>query len=196
MSSPGSHQPPITPGLDDCPVCRQLRLEGPDENVYVVSPAHGGGWAAWSGALLRLFRRIGAQPTQAVIIDQPTLFDRYVQVLVGHGVAHAEASSNVYIEGPMGLTPEVERMLTQLGWLPPEADHDDPYDMPANWYVPLIHGDWQYLTELLLATMAVFAFDEALPIRVYTFAAQNPCRACSWPADEELAPSVGTSPRV
>ncbi len=181
MSGPTNDLPAIRVGLDDCPVCRQLRLEGPDERTYVVAPSDGGGWTLWSGALLRLFRRIGSQPTQAVIIDQPMLFDRYVQVLVGHGIAHAEASSNVYLAGASKLSADAEQTLAKLGWRAPEADHDDPDEMPANWYVSSIRGDWQYLVELLVATMGLLGFDEHLPIQVRTFAAENPCRACSWP---------------
>lgn len=181
MSSSKNDQPAITPGLDSCPVCRQLRLEGPDDCAFLVDPASGGGWTNWSAALLRLFQRVGPQPTQAVIIDQPGSLDRYVQVLIGHGVAHAEASSNVYLEGESRLSPDQESLLTELGWQRPERDEDDPEEMPANWFLPRIHDDWLYLTEMLVATVVgVFGFAEDSPVLVRTFAAENPCRECSW----------------
>lgn len=53
--------------------------------------------------------------------------------------------------------------------------------MPANWFLPHIHGDWQYLTEMLVATVVgVFGFAEDSPVLVRTFAAENPCSECSW----------------
>lgn len=168
--------------VDDCVVCRQLRLEGPDERTYVVTPAEGGGWQPWSAALLRLFARIGSQPTQAVIITQEPLTDRYVQVLIGHGIGHAEASSNVYLLDESRLTTEHEELLASLGWQPPTETEDNPEKMPANWYLPPIHGDWTMLVEMFVATMVgIFGFSEHLPVEVRTFAAQNPCKACSWP---------------
>ena len=184
MTSHGSsdNHPANTPSADDCPVCRQLRREGPGDHVCAIAPGDGGGWPAWSAALLRLFVRIGDQPTQVVIVEQPELTDRYVQVLIGHGLAHAEASSNVYLEGASRLSVEQEELLVVLGWLPPDAEHDDPDEMPANWHLPLVRGDWQHLVEIFVATIAgVFAFDEHAPIQVHSFGADNPCRACSWP---------------
>lgn len=185
---PTNDHPAITPDVDECPVCRQLRLDGPDEHVYAVAPGDGGGWPAWSAALLRLFVRIGDQPTQAVIIEQPALTGRYVQVLIGHGLAHVEASSNVYLEGECRLSAEHEDLLTVIGWLAPEADHDDPDEMPANWHLPLIRRNWRHLVEILVATIAgVFAFNERAPIEIRTFGAENPCQGCSWP-DESTEP--------
>ena len=58
----------------------------------------------WSAALLRLLRRVGSEPTRVIIITQSLLTDRYVQVLIGHGIAHAEAGSNVYLTGESRLS--------------------------------------------------------------------------------------------
>ena len=173
------------PFISDCSVCRQLRLEGPDEHTFVVVPARGGGWHAWSVALLRLFQRMSSQPTQAVIISQPGPNSRYVQAQIGHGIAHAEVSSNVYLSGEWRLSEEYEALLLQLGWLAPLRDHDDPHEMPSNWHLPRIHGDWPHLVEMFLAVMVgLLEFDEYLPVEVRSFMCANPCRACSWPADE------------
>lgn len=185
MSFPTNDQPVGTPDIDACPHCRQLRSEGRPAQHFLVTPASGGGWATWSAAFLRLLRRMGPEPTQAVIVGQPDSGHRYVQVLIGHGIAHAEASSNVYLEGDSRLSDEQEQLLRELGWLAPDRDYDDADEMPANWYLPRIHGDWQYLTEMLVATMVgVFGFDEGLPVKVRSFAATDPCRDCSW-SDED-----------
>lgn len=170
------------PGPRGCPTCRQLRFDGPDEHCFVVSPAEGGGWELWSAALLRLLQRIGHQPTQAIIISQPVVNDRYVQALVGHGIAHAEVGSNVYLTGESRLSADHEELLTLLGWLSPESDTDAPGHMPANWHLPLVDGDWKFLVEMLVSTMVgILGFEEQLPVEVRSFGADNPCRACSWP---------------
>jgi hypothetical protein len=172
--------------VDDCPVCRQLRDEGPDGREFCVAPDDGGGWQLWSAALLRFIVRMGHQPTQAVIITQPMVSERYLQFLVGHGIAHAEVGSNVYLTGESRLSPDAEVLLAELGWLAPTLSQDDPDEMPANWSLPLIVGDWGYLVEMLLASMVgVLGFDSRLPIEVRSFGCDHPCRDCSWP-DESL----------
>jgi len=168
--------------LDDCHECRHLRLEGPDAREYTVVPADGGGWTPWSAALLRLLRRIAGQPTQALIVTQEALTHRYVQALIGHGIAHVEASSNVYLHGDSRLTADHEELLALLGWQPPTSDHDDPNARPANWSLPLVHGDWTTTAEVVSATLiGVFGFSQYLPITVRTFLADTPCKPCSWP---------------
>ena len=167
-----------------CVACRQLVLDGPDEQVFLIAPADGGGWHAWSAALLRFIQRIGNGPTQALIVSQEPLTERYVQGLIGHGIAEVQASSNVYLQGESRLTPDHEELLTLLGWAAPALDHDDPDEMPANWSRPRIHGDWLEFVELLVATVVgVFGFDEHVPVTVRTFGCDQPCRACSWPDD-------------
>ncbi len=166
-----------------CATCRQLRRNKADATVYTVAPADGGGWPAWSGALLRLFERIGSQPTRAIIMSQPDLNERYVQAQIGHGIAHTEVGSNVYMTGNSRLTTEHEAFLTRLGWLPPSSDRDDPNEMPANWYLPLIHGDWPFLVDMIVTAVHVVGFVEPLPIEVRTFQCDNPCRDCSWPPE-------------
>ncbi len=182
---------PISSTESDCSTCRQLRLEGLGASTFRVAPADGGGWHAWSAALLRLFARMGSGPTRAVIISQPIVNDRYVQAQVGHGIAHAEVGSNVYLPEDSRLSADHESLLAALGWLPPRSDTDDPDEMPANWYLPLINGDWAYLTEMFMAVMIGFlGFDERFEVVISSFQCANPCRACSWPAD--ISPSAAT----
>lgn len=170
----------------ECSVCRQLVVDGHPATNFVVVPASGGGWPAWATALLRYLRRIGNQPTRAVIFSQPTINARYVQMQIGHGLAHAEASSNVYLPEDSKLSADDERLLRELGWRVPAADVDDPDEYPANWSLPLVHGDWNYLVEMSLATLVgVFGFFVTHGIRIDTFGCDSPCRDCSWPAEFE-----------
>lgn len=172
---------------DDCHECRHLRLEGPDEREYTLVPADGGGWTAWSAALLRLVRRMAGQPTQALVVTQPALTGRYVQALVGHGTAFVEASSNDHLEGDSRLTADHEELLRLLAWEWPEIDGDDPDVHPSNWSLPIVRGDWEFVAEMLSATLiGVFGFSQYLPITVRTFLCDSPCRACSWP-DETVS---------
>jgi hypothetical protein len=159
-----------------CSACRQLRLEGQAPIDFVVVPGAGGGWHQWAAALARLLGRIGTGPTQALIIGQRPFTQRYVQMLIGHGQAHVEASSNVYLEDGSRLSPEHEELLARIGWrVPNEADDA----LPANWTLPLVRGGWDDLVEVVLATVAgVFGFDERLAVQVHTFQADHPCRDC------------------
>ena len=165
----------------ECSTCEQLRLEGPDTHTFDVVPADGGGWSMWSAALLRLLRRVGSEPTRVIIITQSLLTDRYVQVLIGHGVARAEVGSNVYLTGESRLSPDQEELLTLLGWQAPVSDVDIPGGKPANWTLPLVHRDWQHLAEMFAsAIIGILGFSEHLPVEVHSFGADHPCRDCSW----------------
>lgn len=84
----------------------------------------------WSAALLRLLQRVGPEPTQVIIITQPLLNDRYVQLLVGHGIAHTEVGSNVYLMGDSRLSADQEELLALLGWQAPTSDVDVPGEVP------------------------------------------------------------------
>jgi hypothetical protein len=170
--------------VDECAVCRQLRGEGPDPREFSVAPDSGGGWHQWAAALLRFIERMGHEPTQAVVISQAWLGQRYVQVMIGHGIAYAETGSNVYLTGDSRLSAREEAWLAELGWLSPSSSKDDPDQMPANWKLPVIHGDWRYLVEMLVGTMVgVLGFSSQLPIQVRSFGCSHPCRDCSWPDD-------------
>jgi hypothetical protein len=169
-------------GMDmeqDCSVCMQLRLEGARPVDFEVAPAAGGGWPRWGAALTRLFTRVGHNPTQALIVEQPSCTSRYVQLLIGHGQAHAEAASNVYLKDDSRLSAEQEELLARIGWRAPACDFDDREEMPANWTLPLVSGDWQGLAQMVLATIAgVFVFDERQGVKVVTFQADHPCIEC------------------
>lgn len=162
-----------------CPVCAQLRMEGSLAVDYAITPAAGGGWLGWGAALTRLLRKIGQNPTQVLIIEQRPHTAGYVQLLVGHGQAHAEASSNAYLPDDSRLCAEEENLLVRIGWRPPARGFDDREELPANWTLPLVRGDWQGVAELALATVAgVFRFDKNLPVQVETFQTDDPCMDC------------------
>ena len=165
----------------ECAVCTAIRARGGREQNFIVTPLDGGGWQAWNAALLRLFQRIGSEPTRALILSQPLLNDRYAQVLVGHGIAHPECSSNVYLIGASMLSDEQHELLDMLGWTAPASDVDDPGELPSNWTLPHVRGDWAYLVDMLMATaIGVFGFQENLPVELRSFHAENPCARCSW----------------
>jgi len=168
-------------GDEECSTCEQFRLDGPDEHTFEVVPAGGGGWPMWSAALLRLLQRVGHEPTRVIIITQSLLTQRYMQALVGHGLAHTEVSSNVYLEGESRLSVDQEELLSLLGWQEPILDYEVRGDRPANWTLPLVHGDWRYLTEMFASTMiGILGFSEHLPVELLAFGADHPCRDCSW----------------
>ena len=117
---------------------------------------------------------------QAIIISQPARSQRYVQIQIGHGFAHVETGSNVYMMGESRLTDSMETALAAMDWLPPEFD-DDPDEMPANWRLPLLLNDWPGGAEMLVTTMVgVLEFDEAAATKMRILRQQNSCRSCSW----------------
>jgi hypothetical protein len=59
-----------------CADCQRILWHRSPEQAYSIAPADGGGWEQWGVALLRLFERIGHQPTQAVIITQESFTQR------------------------------------------------------------------------------------------------------------------------
>jgi hypothetical protein len=65
-----------------------------------------------------------------------------VQVLIGHGTALPEASSNVYLMGDSVLSAEPHELLDMLGRSASASDIDDPDAMPSNWTLPFVRGGW------------------------------------------------------
>lgn len=102
---------------------------------------------------------------------------RYVELLIGHGKAYVEASSNGYLLGEHRLSAADEELLVAIGWIAPKTDVDDPERFAANWTLPLVVGDWDALVEVLLAAITcVFGFDEQVPVEMRSFPADHPCR--------------------
>ena len=181
MSTKANSEPREPDTGENCPECQRLRAEWRDPVPFLVAPADGGGWKAWAAALLRYFERHGPGPTQVVIICQPVRSERYVQMEIGHGFAHAEVGSNVYLMGDSRLSDTAEAALATVGWLPPDFDCDDQDEKPSNWRLPLLFDDWPHLTEMLVTTMiGVLEFDEAAETEMRIFRQHNACRNCSW----------------
>ena len=146
---------------------------------FTVAPATGGGWPAWTSAFTRLLVRLAVEPTHCVVVTQEPN-PRYVQLMVGHGHAHVEASSNTYLEGDFQLSPTEERLLEQLGFQHP--DRLDPEStFPENWWFDVDDADPVRLAEILAAAMiGVMAFDARWPLTIEVFGADSPCNACFW----------------
>ena len=90
----------------------------------------------------------------------------------------------MYLSDHSKLSEDDHPLLKELGWEAPTADIDDPDAYPANWSLPLVHGDWTYLVQMFLATLVgVFGFCENREIQIDTFGCDRPCRDCSWPDD-------------
>lgn len=165
-----------------CTECRHLRLEADDARAFEVAPVDIGGWRMWSKALLRMVRRMGDQLTQAIVISQEPFTQRYLQAVVGHGIARVEASSNASLQGMHRLTDDHHQLLVLLGWRPPTDESLDPRDGPGSWSLPLVHRTWDDMVDVISATtIGVFGFSEHLPVSVITFGSVHPCRTCSWP---------------
>ena len=146
---------------------------------FTVAPATGGGWPAWTAAFTRLLVQLAVEPAHCVVVTQePNL--RYVQLMVGHGHAHVEASSNTYLMGDFQLSPTEERVLEQLGFQHP--DQLDPAStLPENWWFDADDADPVRIAEVLTAAMiGVMAFDARWPLTIEIFGAESPCNACFW----------------
>lgn len=168
---------------DECETCWQLRFEAPDPHRYVIVPSEDGGWKGWAGWVASLLRRVGDDPLQVFIAHQPQSGDRYLQGLIGHGLAWVEVSSNHYLTGASLLTAADEDRLLMLGWRRPSPVNVER-GLTNNWWQPLVHGTWPQLACLLATTAAMaLRFSEHQPVELETFAADHPCRACAWGDD-------------
>jgi hypothetical protein len=146
---------------------------------FDVAPAPGGGWLVWSHALARLLARLSVQPAHCVVITQEPN-QRYVQLIIGHGHAHVQASSNTYLEGDFRLGPTEEAQLRLLGFNSPD-ELDDDHLGPHNWWFDQASVDPFDLAELLgRMLMSITAFDSRWPIHIEVFGADSPCDACFW----------------
>ncbi len=168
---------------DTCSTCWYLSMESPEPRRYAMAPSRSGGWKGWAMGLANLFRRIGDDPLQVFIVQQPEVSDRYLQGLIGHGLAWVEVSSNHYLTGSSRLTVANERQLLALGWQPP-SPANVARGLPNNWWRPIVNGEWPQLACLLATTAATAVeFSEHELVELKTFTAANPCRACAWGDD-------------
>lgn len=149
------------------------------DRTYTLAPASGGGWPAWTAAFTRLLIRLVVEPTHCVIVTQEPN-QRYVQLMIGHGHAHVEASGNTYLWGDFRLGPSEERLLDTLGFQHP--DRLDPrHSLPQNWWFDDERADPCRIADVLTAAMiGVMAFDVHWPITISIFGASAPCAWCFW----------------
>ena len=146
---------------------------------YSVAPASGGGWTAWTAALVRMLTLLRDEPTHCITIAQEPN-QRYVQLMIGHGHAHVEASSNTYLTGDFRLGPSEEALLRSFGFRHPDA-LDPRSSVPRNWWFEEDHADPLSIAETLTATMSsVMCFDDRWPIAINLFGADAACAACFW----------------
>jgi hypothetical protein len=131
-------------------------------------------WRGWTRALAELLRDLADGPVHVLILTQPAC-ERYVQVVVGHGEARVEASSNAHLRGDR-LFAHDERRLASLGYRRPDAA--SPY-----WTLEEPVGLPEQLAELVAHTLVgIFGLDATSPLHVGRFGADRPCRTCSWAA--------------
>ena len=152
-----------------------------ETRTYTVAPRDGGGWPAWTAALARLLVRLTVAPAHCLIVTQQPN-ERYVQLMLGHGHAHLEASSNEYLLGDFRLGASDEAALASLGFRHPEelGDHSG---LPENWWIDHHVADPVRITQLLSTTLqSVMGFDERWPVTIEVFGADSPCEACFWEA--------------
>lgn len=146
---------------------------------YSIAPARGGGWAAWTTAFARLLTRLVLEPTHCLVVTQEPN-QRYVQMLLGHGHAHVEASGNRYLTGDHRLDATEERLLQSLGFrpageLPPESTG------PYNWWFDVDVADPVAIADVLtVAIRSVMRFDQRYPITIEVFGAAAVCEFCFW----------------
>ena len=148
---------------------------------YAIAPAHGGGWPAWAEAIARLLMRLVDEPAHCVLVTQPPN-QRYLQLMIGHGHAHVEASGNHYLLGDFRLDECEERRLGVLGYEAP-GTRESERRLPLNWWCDHERADPETIAGQVLATLtAVMGFDERYPVSVEIFGAESPCAACFWGA--------------
>jgi hypothetical protein len=170
---------------DDCDDCRgeQLRTK---IRMYSVSPNAGGGWPAWRGSFRRFAVAHLGRPSHCLVITQDPN-QRYVQLIVGHGGARVEVSSNFYLRGIYRLDRSDEALLARLGFRPrQELDPDE--DRPKNWWLERHSAGPEWLAVLVTeAVSRVVAFDPRQPVTVEQFGKDRPCRICTW-GDPDWSP--------
>ena len=169
----------ITQPADTCRCA--VEVTRTETRTYSVAPRDGGGWSAWTAALTRLLTRLATGPAHCVVVTQEPN-QRYVQLMLGHGHAHLEASSNAYLEGDFRLGESEEQMLTTLGFEHPDTLGDDR-GLPENWWSDHDVADPERIARTVTtALLGVMGFDECWPVTISVFGADSPCEACFWEA--------------
>lgn len=162
--------------------CRcEVEVARTETRTYSVAPRDGGGWSAWTAALTRLLTRMATGPAHCVVITQEPN-QRYVQLMLGHGHAHLEASSNTYLEGDFRLGETEKQTLATLGFEHPGTLGDDR-ELPENWWSDHDVADPVWIAQTVTtALLGVMGFDERWPVAIAVFGADSPCEACFWEA--------------
>jgi hypothetical protein len=165
----------------DTDTCRcAIEIARTETRTYSVAPGDGGGWPAWTAALTGLLTRLATGPTHCLVITQEPN-QRYVQLMLGHGHAHVEASGNAYLVGDFRLGESEEQMLAHLGFQHPHTLDDR--GLPENWWSDHDVADPAQIAETLTtALLGVMGFDERWPVTIDVFGADSPCEACFWEA--------------
>jgi hypothetical protein len=160
----------------DC-TCDAARDRTLDQQRFEVAPAPGGGWVAWAVSFGRLLARLIDLPTHCVVVTQRPN-QRYVQVMLGDGRAHLEASGNEFLEGDFRLGETEHEHLHALGF---DAPDEGAPDSVPNWWMDHPDADPFAVADLLTHTMvAVMGFDDGWPVTIELFGADQPCAVCAW----------------
>lgn len=147
---------------------------------FRVVPSRGGGWTTWAEAFARLVDRLAALPAHCLIVQQEPN-QHYVQMMVGHGHAHIEVSSNHYLIGDFRLDAREESALAALGFAKPDPAGESEW--PLNWWRNDEYADGEAIAGCVLAVLTTaVGFDERAPVTVDVFGADNPCESCFWAA--------------
>lgn len=145
---------------------------------FMIAPSRGGGWSAWAEAFTRLIDRLASLPAHCVVVTQDPN-QRYVQLMVGHGRAHIEVSSNEYLLGDFRLDPGEEAFIETLGFERPDPVSNAGW--PLNWWRNERPADSEAIAGLVLvASTTVLGFDDRHEITIDVFGADHPCDACAW----------------
>ena len=131
-------------------------------------------WRGWTRELASLLRDLAEGPVHLVLLTQPG-HEQHVQVIVGHGEARIEASSNAQLRRER-LSGDDERRLASLGYRRPGLGS-------PSWSLEEPIGLPEQLAELVAHTLVgIFGFDPAAVLGVDRVGATRPCRTCAWAA--------------
>ena len=177
--------------LRPCQACERVRHDTPVAAHVAITPSAGGGWGTWNAALSRHLTSIGDSPTRIVLVTQEPATGRYVQLMIGYGLAVAETSSNELLGNSDRLVASDIEVLSRLGWIAPTPGRDRSHGRSATFTLHPARGAWGPLGDVLTATVVgVLGFREHAPVQLRTLLAAHPCRACSWRSDRYTRPGT------